>query len=79
MVLLTIAKNVIPKFSFQKHFIFEIQCLKVCLHATDLSEEFYNLDMQSYDDSHLGLQTFRYNKLFLSIHLEISNFNVDGT
>jgi hypothetical protein len=79
MVLLTIAKNVVPKFSFQKRFIFEIQCLNVCLHVTDLSKEFYNLDMQSYDDSHLGLQTPRYNKLFLSIHLETSNFNVDET
>jgi hypothetical protein len=53
--------------------------LNVCLHVTDLSKEFYNLDMQSYDDSHLGLQTPRYNKLFLSIHLETSNFNVDET
>jgi len=70
---------VIPKFSFQKCFIFEIQCLKVCLHAIDLLEEFYNLDMQSYDDSHLGLQTPRYNQKNLSIHLEISNFNVDET
>jgi len=52
---------------------------RCALHATDLSEELYDLDMQSYDDSHLGLQTLRYNKLFLSIHLEISNFNVDGT
>jgi hypothetical protein len=79
MVLLTIAKNVIPKFSFQKHFIFEIQCLKVRLHATYLLEEFYNWDMQSYDDSHLGFQTCRYNQKKLSIHLEISNFNVDET
>jgi hypothetical protein len=66
-------------FLFNKLFIFKIQCLKVCLHAIDLSEEFYNLDMQSYNDSHLGLQTRRYNKRNLSIHLEISNFNVDET
>jgi hypothetical protein len=45
---------------FQKHFEFEIFCLKSCLHAGELIA--YDFNLESYKDSSLQLNIPRLNK-----------------
>jgi hypothetical protein len=45
-----LAKMPSPKVFFQKCLEFEVQCLSTCLHAIDLLEVCYDLDIKSYDD-----------------------------
>jgi hypothetical protein len=48
--------------SSQKHFEFEIFCLKSCLHASELIA--YDFNLESYKDSSLQLNIPRLNKTF---------------
>jgi len=48
--------------SFQKHFEFEIFCLKSCLHTSELIA--YDFNPESYKDSSLQLNIPKLNKTF---------------
>lgn len=56
-----------------------MQCLNTCLHAIDLLEVGYDLDIKSYDD----ILVWAYEPLdrihFFVNSLEISNFDVGET
>ncbi len=48
-----------PRQFLGKNLEFEIQCLSICLHASDVLECAYDSNMKLYNDSSIGLETLR--------------------
>jgi len=48
-----------PRQFLGKNLEFEIQCLSICLHASDILECAYDSNTKLYDDSSIGLETLR--------------------